>query len=385
MTTKALLALAAASLCFVATGAAADTVDCVATRCPEIAVRGDAPAQGRASGYADPSLAHVPGRTRLWMVYSWPHFRETGPRGAVGVDTHLAYSDSSGASWRLAGALWTAEPAPDPVSGAPTHFNTETVTLEATRGRRAGDGDRWFVARTRYAINPLTGLLRPETYEIRVSAARNPRALGGAPFVSLGARSPFNRVDVDLTRFAPELRGCALSNPALEALGADLFLALQCQRYLAGRTRDLEREVVALFSTRPDGPPSSWKWRYRGTLGTRADAEALGGDVLQAVELTRSRSGGVLAIFTVARDSEASFDDHLGCAVVPVASLAKARLVRMGGGPKTIAWVRASDLDPLGPGTCGYDASSRTGVVLARRSLTGGRLTTSLHATGLRP
>lgn len=383
----ALLSLAALTLPLGAASGATPTVDCTESSCPRIEVEGDAPASGaaaRASGYADPSLAHVPGRARIWMAYSWPHFLGEGRRTLVGVDTHLAFSDDAGATWSFERALWKSEQVRDPVTGLPTYANTETVALEAARGQGRA-ADRWFSARTRYVASPLNGLIRPETYEVRIAAASRPSALAEARDVALGIRTPYNDVDVDLARLAPNLRGCSLSNPALELVAGELFLALQCQRYMKDGSRDLEREGIALFSTRPSGRPAAWPWRYRGMLAGRRDAVALGGDTLQAIDLSRAAGGAILAIVTVTRDSQASFDDHLGCAVLEVQSLARARLARSGGAPAPLGWVRASDLAPTGPGTCSYDAASRTGVVIARRVLGGGQLATSLHASGLRP
>jgi hypothetical protein len=43
-----------------------------------------------------------------------------------------------------------------------------------------------------------------------------------------------------------------------------------------------------------------------------------------------------------------------------------------------------TDLQPDGPGACGYDPASQTGVVIVRRQVRPG-LRVSLEASGLRP
>jgi hypothetical protein len=47
--------------------------------------------------------------------------------------------------------------------------------------------------------------------------------------------------------------------------------------------------------------------------------------------------------------------------------------------------VTATDELPTGPGSCGYDPASFTGIVLVRRTLTDTTLVQNLNATRLTP
>jgi hypothetical protein len=46
--------------------------------------------------------------------------------------------------------------------------------------------------------------------------------------------------------------------------------------------------------------------------------------------------------------------------------------------------VTSSDSLPDGPGSCGYDADSVSGIVIAHRTL-GPRIVSALYASGVRP
>jgi hypothetical protein len=50
-----------------------------------------------------------------------------------------------------------------------------------------------------------------------------------------------------------------------------------------------------------------------------------------------------------------------------------------------VARVQSSDSKADGPGACGYDPASSTGIVIMRRLLGNGQLVGSLRASGLRP
>jgi len=357
----------------VARAAPLAAVDCTAesARCPELAIAGDRPAATASHGYADPTIRKDPASRRIWMAYSWPHTSTAAGRAATAVDSHLAHSDDGGASWRFDGAIWTSSPTRDPVGGGPAFANSEAVSLAPAR---TAAGVRWFSARDRYVIG-TGGRFRASTYSLRVAVASSPRALGRAPDVEPG-----------LEGLAPELRGCVFRDPGLLFERGDLYLAVQCSRFTASG-EDFASDFVAVFSTRPAGSVQRWTWRYRGRLAGREDAVALGGDALLQTELTRSRTGRLLAVFSPSGDAPgAGLAAHFGCRVVEVESLERPRLARKADGSlRVVADVRASDLLPSGPGACSYEPAAQGGIVIVRRMLEGRSVQVSLHRSGLRP
>ena len=102
-------------------------------------------------------------------------------------------------------------------------------------------------------------------------------------------------------------------------------------------------------------------------------------------DLATGHDGMLLALFSPSAPGE-KLATHFGCRAVEVASLEPPQLARDAAGRLRVrASVTASDLAPEGPGACGYDAASATGLVIVRRELDPGRLIVSLRSTGLRP
>jgi hypothetical protein len=367
-------------------------VDCVEVNpdCPPIEIR-DEP--GLDGGRADPSVEHAPGRRRIWMAYSWPH-RSGAGGGSTAVDSRLAYSRDGGRRWRFQRELWTSRPTVDPLTGAPAHFNEETVSLEArnrkhrsVQGRRSRPaGQVWYSARYRYLIRDR-GPPRVSTFELRVAKAQRPGKLARVDEQSLGGGpNPDGAVDFDLSTLAPELAGCSFTDPGLHYEDEDdrLYLAAQCFLFSSGG-HDYENEFIALFKARPEGPVDGWRWRYVGELTDREDALDLGGESLLQVDLARSREGRLIALVSPSGPAPGPLEAHYGCRALELRSLDPPRLRRdPSGRPKVLASVTAVDLLPEGPSSCGYDRSSRTGIVIARRDFSAG-LEASLRASGLRP
>jgi hypothetical protein len=184
------------------------------------------------------------------------------------------------------------------------------------------------------------------------------------------------------------LKGCTFFDAGLLYYSNQLYLAVQCSRYTASG-EDTANEFVALFSTQPDGSPKSWTWTYRGKLATHADAVALGGQNLLQTDLALGQDGTLMATFSPSAPASAgrTLAQHFGCRVVEIASLSPPTLARDSSGALRVrATVTASDLvAPDGsPASCGYDASSSTGIVIARRDDRGG-LRSALYRTALRP
>ena len=225
------------------------------------------------------------------------------------------------------------------------------------------------------------------SFTLRIASASSPLQLAAADEAILGGgrtTSGWN-VDTDLSGLSAEVTGCTWNDPALLMRDGSLYLATQCVLYTTAGEEDVEREFVALFATQPNGGVKTWTWRYVGKLSRRADALELGGEVLMQTDLATGHDGMLLALFSPSAPGE-KLATHFGCRAVEVASLEPPQLARDAAGRLRVrASVTASDLAPEGPGACGYDAASATGLVIVRRELDPGRLIVSLRSTGLRP
>lgn len=371
--------------------ASTPAVDCTASSrsCPEVTIAGDSPAtlaDGRRSpvhGYADPALRKDPARDRIWMAYSWPHLT-TGAQGrAVTVDNHLAHSDDGGATWTFDRPLWTSSAEVDPVTGKPGFVNNEVVSLEAAK---TGDAATWYSVRQRY---DTAGGSKPDlrTFALHVATAPSPTELADASEEVLGGglTSPKVATDANLSSMSPELKGCVFQDSALYLQHDQLFLAAQCSLYTpAGE--DFDHEFIAVFLTRPQGEAKTWSWRYVGKFGTHADAVALGGQHLQQTDLETGRDGKLLAIVSPGGKGTGVLGAHIGCRALDLVSLDPPRLARDSKHhPKVVARVQSSDSKVDGPGACGYDPASSTGIVIMRRLSGNGQLVGSLLASRLRP
>jgi len=377
----------------VAVSAEASTpaVDCTASNrsCPEVTIAGDSPAtlaDGRPSpvhGYADPALRKDPTRDRIWMAYSWPRLTSGAQGRAVTVDNHLAHSDDGGATWTFDRPMWTSSAEVDPVTGRPGFVNNEVVSLEAAK---TGDAATWYSVRQRY---DTAGGSKPDlrTFVLHVATAPSPTQLADASEQVLGGglTSPKVVTDVNLSSLSPELKGCVFQDPALHLQHDQLFLAAQCSLYTSAG-EDFDHELIAVFATRPQGEAKTWSWRYVGKFGTHTDAVALGGQHLQQTDLETGRDGKLLAIVSPGGKGTGVLGAHIGCRALELTSLDPPRLTRDSKHhPKVVARVQSSDSKADGPGACGYDPASSTGIVIMRRLLGNGQLVGSLRASGLRP
>lgn len=370
-----------------------------AEACPELLIEGDVAAtraDGEPSpfrGFADASLRRDPGSGRLWMAYSWPTVHEL-PGGDVvpSVETHLAASDDGGASWRFERVLFPSQPGVDEGgSFEPGHVGHEVPNLLPLVDGAGGLG--WIGVRLDYFLPDQGGFRRrpPSSFRIVLSRAASPALLAEGPSVALASAvtAPGWGTSLDLTELAPELGRCALWNePALAGDRERLYLALRCLAFEADlRTPAVDRSDLVVFSTTPTGEPAVWTWSYEGVLAGGAEAAELGGRGLTQLELADGRGGELLAIVTPDDwSAQAGEFLHFGCRALVVESLAPPALARGAAGELVVrAAVDASDLAPLGPGSCGYDPTSATGIVVARRAKSQGELVSTLHATGVQP
>jgi hypothetical protein len=400
---------------FVATAALAGVegeVDCAGQACPELKINGDAASDlpnGQPSpfrGFADPSIRRDPSTGRLWMAYSWPSVKVNGagrmfrrPGGVeASVAIHLAFSDDNGDHWRYYGPLWDPTPERAP-NGTPGHTSHEVANLLP---RQVGGKTIWYAARLDYFLPDVGGFRSrpPQSFRVRVFQADTVPGLADAPSETLGSArtDPAYGVDQNLTTLSPNVRQCHLWNePALYSKGDQLYLTLSC-RVFEGRRPNSIKQTLEVFSTRPDGPPNRWRWRYAGRLSGPQEAKELGGEDLTQIELANSRDGQLLAVVSPERFSDSLFDFvRTGCVAVAVASLDPPRLARTASGALDVrARIVDSDAGPHGTAACAYDPASSTGILLVKRQKEnvgfaaargggGGRMSVSIHRTGARP
>ena len=164
-----------------------------------------------------------------------------------------------------------------------------------------------------------------------------------------------------------------------------MYLAAVCLSFdVQTQEQHPERGLVALFATEPHGEVDSWSWRYVGKLAGHDEAVELGGEHLLQVDLAYSKDGGLLAILSPSHVDE--LEIHHGCRILALESLDPPALARGDDGSlEVLAAINAPDLTEFGPGACGYESSSETGILFTRREWSAEEMVWSIHTTGLRP
>ena len=100
-----------------------------------------------------------------------------------------------------------------------------------------------------------------------------------------------------------------------------------------------------------------------------------------SARLARARDGQLVVLVTPSHTNPGAVSSHAGCRAVEVESLDPPRLRRVCGHLVVRASVVASDTTSTG--SCGYDAASATGIVLARRPV--GMREGTLRISGVAP
>lgn len=367
--------------------------DCRAGTCASIEVIGDPPASlpdGSPSpfrGYADASIRRDPASTRLWMAYSWPSIHTEAGATVPGVDIHLARSDDRGASWQFTQVLHASSRSIDPDgSGRTGYTDHEVINLLPFQ---SGGTTTWIGVRLEYFLpdDGGFGARRSNSFRLRLGAAASPTALSSATEATLGGMVTTASLGAhNLALLSPGTRECMWWNePALHQVGSTLYLVARCMAF-DGTTPDLPASPFVVFATQPSGAPTAWSWRHVGALTTAADAQALGGAGLTQLDLMPDAAGRLLAVLTPdAFDGVAREFVHLNCSIIEVDSLEPPRLARSATGALRLrARITASDQGEFGHGSCTYHPDSILGVVMARRDI-GVGLVTSLHRTGVTP
>lgn len=368
--------------------------DCTAANCPRLVINGDPestlpngqPAPFR--GYADPSIRKDPDSNRLWLAYSWPHVTVDNGQRMQGVESHLAYSDNEGKTWQFDKVLWPETPTTNKGgNNEPGLMAHEVPNLLPVK---TSNGTVWYGVREDYFLPTGGYKSRPATsFQLRVFRASSPEALSDAPSVVLGsmATAPGWNANVNLASLSPSLNRCEIWNEAALYYENDsLYLSTRCLAF-NGKTPDAAASDLVVFSTTAQGNPADWQWRYVGVLAGNAVAKELGASGVTQIELAKSGGGQLLAIITP-DDYSAQYNDfvHHGCVAVEMSSINPPVLARDANGKlKVLATITASDEGPVGSAACTYDPSSKTGIIMTRRTKNSSEFTTSLNQTFIRP
>ncbi|MFH1438474.1 MAG: hypothetical protein ABIJ56_22385, partial [Pseudomonadota bacterium] len=175
----------------------------------------------------------------------------------------------------------------------------------------------------------------------------------------------------------------------LLSIGDRVFMLAQCIVIDMEELKEIHEETfIGVFTARGGVEAGDLEWAWMGRLTDHDDALALGGQVLTQLDVARSRRGPLLLIATPGTFEPEEI--HQGCRVMEVESLDPPRLRRDGeGDPVVLAEIRASDNGPFGPGACGYDPASDTGVLFVTRDFDleppGYGVLWHLRATGIHP
>jgi hypothetical protein len=314
------------------------------------------------------------------LTYSWLNIEISNPGPPaifdLGVRTHLARSDDNGDTFTFVRSVNEMAMEAHPDTGVMGWSVHEVPTLV-----KEPSGD-WQILWYKY-FNPfgtVTGVDERQEYLYWRTTALAPDQLGDASEVWADAlaTSPSWGAPIDFNDIA-ELADCiTLTEPALFAFNNDTYLASSCLVADAtGRRADLERLV--LLRQTANG------YSYVGDILNAQDAADLGVDVIQQADISVARDGSIILIVTpIILDADPS---HQGCVVFEFEDFASGTLLRDGSGVAVPRVVITSDGNGLGPGLCGYDANSETGVLLVITTVTQNAtdIEFSLRATGVHP
>ncbi|HTR52758.1 MAG TPA: hypothetical protein VMJ10_18720 [Kofleriaceae bacterium] len=365
-------------------------IDCTTQSCSPLSITNDPPStnSGTFAGLLDPSVAHDPAVSgQLWLAYSWAHTvagtdLQNNPIEMGVIETHLAASSNSGASFGDPAVLWPAVPTLDPEgSGQMGMMNSETPSIATIT---SGSTTTWYGAHLVYfqqaeqGYNPKYGT----SWTIHVAAASSPAALGSAAATVLGVSTtaavyaPNARLDV--LAELPITQCSVLNNPTLFTQDGTLYLIVECIAVTGSDGIDAAHSTIQVFATTPSGAPTSWTWRHAGVLADHSLAIQLDADTIQQPDVSLARDGTPILIV-----SPATLDAGpggaavpLGCAVFDIASIDPPMLAR----DCADRFVMRSELTGSGWGLCTHDAAMTGGIITAKAPLSW-----SLATSGLQP
>jgi hypothetical protein len=376
--------------------------------CPTLTISGDPPSSSGLRGYADPTVRRSLDGSTIYMAYSYPT-SVTSPAGStLAIQTHLAQSKDSGATWSFVRALFAY---PDAVAvpgggGTQAAASSEEISLlSAALDPTHPDTEYWVSAREKYYAS-LAGetTLKPSTYALRIGMvqASSPAGLGdaeaseqvlteandSASFVTAVAPSAQVRSLGDILASAGAAP-CELAwSPALIYEAPNLYLAIECTNAAASAS-----SILVLKTAPHDGgkvlPVASWSWAYVGSFGGESDAALMRSDANMTIQpdLAWASDKTLLFVATPAAASGTMVSGRLGCDVMEMASLDPPALKKANGQLVFRDLVTTPDLAPGSTfgeqaGSCGYEpAASAGGLIQARKTTSGKVISSTLDNT----
>jgi hypothetical protein len=285
-----------------------------------VSVAGDAPR----NGIFDPSLEFAPGASEGWLSYS-AVFGTILPWGPH-VETHLARSTDSGATWTFDGVVNASFFDTITLSGGGTQDGVWNYEVSSLVHDPADTGAEWklFAHRIfRKTEDNFTGEQNLPAYSwIVLRTASHPTGPWSAELALLSSGifppPPYDNVQVSINALDPSLASLIVySEPGAFVQGGTLYLSL------TGLTASGPDRIVLLASD-----DHAATWRYVGTPLTSADATALGFLSFDGSAIVED-AGRVFLLAT----PESPGVLHDGTLVLPFDDLSVGSLERSGGVP----------------------------------------------------
>lgn len=322
-------------------------------------------------GYGDPSVGRDADGD-AWLTYSWLDVAVSGEDVDFVVRTHLARWD--GGEFVFERSVNEVTEATHPDSGEPgwTLHEVSTWTLRPD-GRVEALWMEYF-----------EGMGEAERSDLQFtrSIADTPEELGDSAepaFHGWATSAAFG--GTDLSAELPELADCAsFTEPDLFTDGESTFLAATCMVF-DGAAQDYDATRLVLLREVGDG------WEYVGVLLSGADAQSLGADTLEQVDVSRDADGGWLLLVTPVLKSADPL--HQGCLGLTVETFDPPVLLRDADDTPTVRLAITGEGDVLGPGLCTHDRDLPGGIVMVLSSfdLDGAvpDIAFGLYSTGVAP
>jgi len=342
--------------------------DCTANTpdCPSIEIAGDErpdAVEGITTfrGYADPSLRTDPVTGELWLSY-------TKVENQAGLFTHLAKSSDGGNSWEFVRTINAPEFVVFEGDNYKSSYEVSTFTPSANGS--------WYYTWI-YYLRDKNGR-PPRSIKFDVTSASSLSQIPNSPriFVGGNAMSSEYQPQVNLS-MVPGAPNCAVwTEPSLLEQYGVLYLLAECVH-----------NEYSIFSAIPGADAKDLDWRYVGQIENIAPEVHSDAEFMTQGDVAMAKDGSLLYIFTPTSLIEGG-DIHYGCYVAELESLANPTIMRISSGePLLRAIITDSSAGPLGPGACGYDKNSDSGIVFIRREfdLANKDVRFFMHATGIHP
>jgi len=358
------------------------------------------------TGYADPSMRRDPeiseanpNGTNLWMLYVYPEVQKNDTYGTTSemVETHLASSVNSGATWQA----WCA---PLPCSQEtpiwpsyhwpPTKSRKEQYSSHGVPNfwPYSSDGVNWQW----YAVHLMFFVQPPKSVPVSITdngclvttVASSPyqlglgwTAVGQAPPDSCSAALPANNWAITYSALtaaagshAPSGVACQWGEPAIMVQDGVAYMAASC---FDASLRGYGYYIFANTLDSNGGLSGPWTY-YGGPFFADVKHFAPKAQFVTEFDWALRSDGSIVAVVSPAAVTD-KMEEQYGCVALDFT-------LTGGFGDALIA---VNDKDPEetdGPNACTYEPTSNTGMLIVRRLVSGSDYTAwSIIPTGVMP